>query len=68
MLIDTDTASSDITHGGPFTTSDTVYLCVVDEDGNAYTEPNYTFDDLGRAVIIGDHEILQSAIFDYRQP
>ena len=39
----------------------------VDEDGNPYTDPNYTFDDLGNLEIRGDHEILQSAIFDYGQ-
>lgn len=37
-----------------------------DENGNPYSDPNYTFGDLGYAEIRGDHEILQSALFDYQ--
>lgn len=40
----------------------------VDENGEPYTDPNYTFSDLGTIEIRGDHEILQSAIFDYQAP
>ena len=36
----------------------------VDENGDPYTDPGYTFTDLGDLVIRGDHQILQSAAFD----
>lgn len=36
----------------------------VDAEGHPYTDPGYTFADLGMMEIRGDHEILQSAIFD----
>lgn len=36
----------------------------VDAEGKPYTDPNYTFSDLGTTAIRGDHEVLQSAIFD----
>lgn len=39
----------------------------VDEAGQPYTDPSYTFSDLGNAVVRGDHQILQSAIFDYEE-
>lgn len=36
----------------------------VDENGDPYTDPSYTFADLGNLEVRGDHEVLQSAIFD----
>lgn len=36
-----------------------------DVDGDPYTDPNYTFEDIGYAEIQGDHQILQSAIFEH---
>ena len=39
---------------------------IVDELGNPYTDPAYTFADLGSAEVRGDHEVLQSAIFAYQ--
>ena len=38
---------------------------IVDAEGNPYTDPSYTFEDFGSAEVRGDHEVLQSAIFDY---
>ena len=39
----------------------------VDENGDPFTDPSYTFKDFGEAVVQGDHEILQSAIFDHQE-
>jgi hypothetical protein len=39
---------------------------IVDEDGNPYTDPSFTFDDLGNAVIQGEYEWISSTAFDYR--
>jgi hypothetical protein len=38
----------------------------VDAEGSPFTDPAYTFTDLGELVVRGDHEILQSAIFDHQ--
>jgi hypothetical protein len=37
----------------------------VDKDGNPFTDPNFTFADLGRAEILGDFERLESTSFPY---
>lgn len=37
----------------------------VDADGNPYTDPNFTFDDLGNAEIVGEYEWISSTAFDY---
>lgn len=38
---------------------------VVDANGNPYTDPNFTFSDLGDTEIRGEYEWLQSTAFDY---
>lgn len=37
----------------------------VDKDGNPYTDPNFTFADLGSAVIQGEYEWISSTSFPY---
>jgi hypothetical protein len=37
----------------------------VDADGNAYTDPNFTFNELGSAEIKGEYEWISSTAFDY---
>ena len=37
----------------------------VDKDGNPYTDPNFTFSDLGSAVIQGEYEWISSTSFPY---
>jgi hypothetical protein len=37
----------------------------VDADGNAYTDPNFTFKELGSAEIKGEYEWISSTAFDY---
>jgi hypothetical protein len=36
----------------------------VDEKGNPYEDPNFTFDDLGNAEIVGEYEWISSTAFD----
>ena len=38
---------------------------IVDETGNPYTDPNFTFSDLGDTEIKGEYEWLSSTIFDF---
>jgi hypothetical protein len=38
---------------------------IVDVNGNPFTDPNYTFDDLGNAAITGEYEWISSTAFDY---
>jgi len=38
----------------------------VDEDGHPYTDPNFTFADLGSADIKGEYEWISSTQFDYQ--
>jgi hypothetical protein len=38
---------------------------IVDKDGNPYTDPNFTFEDLGTALIQGEYEWISSTQFDY---
>lgn len=38
---------------------------LVDKDGNPYTDPNFTFSDLGDTAIQGDYEWISSTQFDY---
>ena len=37
----------------------------VDQDGNPYTDPNFTFSDLGSSEIQGEYEWISSTSFDY---
>jgi hypothetical protein len=37
----------------------------VDKNGNPYTDPNFTFSDLGSADIQGEYEWISSTAFDY---
>ena len=37
----------------------------VDGDGNPYTDPNFTFEDLGNAEIKGEYEWISGTQFDY---
>ncbi len=38
---------------------------VVDANGNPYTDPNFTFEDLGTAEVQGEYEWISSTAFDY---
>lgn len=38
---------------------------LVDKDGNAYTDPNFTFSNLGDTEIQGEYEWISSTQFDY---
>jgi hypothetical protein len=38
---------------------------IVDEAGNEYTDPNFTFSDLGTAVLVGNKEHLASKSFPH---
>lgn len=37
----------------------------VDQDGNPYTDPSFTFSDLGEAEVKGEYEWISSTTFDY---
>ncbi|HEU4928936.1 MAG TPA: hypothetical protein VFU38_03835 [Candidatus Krumholzibacteria bacterium] len=39
---------------------------IVHENGDAYTDPSFTFSDLGNAEIQGEYEWISSTAFDYR--
>ena len=39
---------------------------IVDANGNPYTDPNFTFSDLGTTAIRGEYEWLQSTSFPYQ--
>jgi hypothetical protein len=41
------------------------HYTVVDKNGNPYTDPNFTFEDLGSSEIQGEYEWISSTAFDY---
>jgi hypothetical protein len=38
---------------------------IVDKNGNPYTDPNFTFEDLGTALVQGEYEYISGTQFDY---
>jgi gamma-glutamyltranspeptidase / glutathione hydrolase len=50
-LIDPDRAMRDVAHGDPFASSDTVYLAVVDGEGNACSFINSNYQGFGTGIV-----------------
>jgi hypothetical protein len=38
---------------------------IVDENGDPFTDPNFTFADLGMTLVQGEHEWMSSTIFPF---
>eukprot|EP01087_Luapelamoeba_hula_P003309 TRINITY_DN1311_c0_g1_i2.p1 TRINITY_DN1311_c0_g1~~TRINITY_DN1311_c0_g1_i2.p1 ORF type:complete len:645 (+),score=100.34 TRINITY_DN1311_c0_g1_i2:29-1936(+) len=51
VLFDPEKANSQLAQSGPFSSSDTVYLCAVDKDGNACSFINSNYQGFGSGLI-----------------